>query len=149
EVEFIEDVKTLMAEIFGLEGNEDTHKDNGGLDLVFYSSYLGEIFEQLFGDSALKKRIPHDFMFLPVEKQAALLRGLWRGDGYFDDVKAGYATISVVLAEQIKLLLLRQGIVPSIYIEPAHGMHKKAYGIYVIDCREYNRLAEIVGAPFQ
>ncbi len=148
ETEFIDDIMSIMGELFGLKGSKRPDRDGDGIDIVFYSSYLAEIFKQLFGGSAGSKQIPHDFMFLPKEKQSALLRGLWRGDGYFDDVKAGYATISVVLSEQVKLLLLRQGIVPTVYNEPAHGIHKKAYRIYVVHCEDYNRLAGIVGVNF-
>jgi 2-oxoglutarate ferredoxin oxidoreductase subunit beta len=148
EIDFIKDVEELMLNIFGLECHEDTQKGNGGIDLVFNSSDLGEAFGRLFGNCAENKQIPHDFMFLPIAKQAALLRGLWSGDGYFDEVKAGYVTISVVLSEQVKMLLLRQGIVPSIRTDPAYGMHKKAYRIYVTRCDEYNKLAGIAGTTF-
>ncbi|MDE1833991.1 MAG: hypothetical protein KGH64_01495, partial [Candidatus Micrarchaeota archaeon] len=149
ELEFISDVKKLMANAFGLECAEDTHKENNSIDLVFNSSYLAEILRQLFGDCAQNKQIPHDFMFLPLEKQEGLIRGMWRGDGYFDDSKAGYATISVVLSEQLKMLLLRQNIVPIVYTEPAHGIHRKAYRTYVKDCDDYNRLAGIVGVSLR
>ncbi|MHB1830351.1 MAG: thiamine pyrophosphate-dependent enzyme [Candidatus Micrarchaeaceae archaeon] len=149
ETEHIDDVRKLMGKIFGLEGKLRSRKDNDGIEVLFNSSYLGEVFISLFGDSALNKNIPHSFMFLPLDKQQALLRGMWRGDGYFDESKAGYATISVVLAEQLKMLLLRQGIVPTVCTEPAHGMHKKAYRIYVSRCDSYNSLARIVGMPFQ
>ena len=146
ESQFIDDVENLMRDIFGLDVHKYSKEDNEGIDLVFNSSYLSEIFKELFGTGAANKRIPHEFMFLPKEKQASLINGMWRGDGYFDEVKAGYATISVVLSEQLKMLLLRQGIVPSVYAEPAHGIHKKAYRTYVINCDDYNRLADIVGS---
>ncbi len=147
ETEFMEDVKSLMKKIFGLDGKVTTRKreDYNGADVVFNSSYLSEVFEKMFGESAETKHIPHEFMFLPIEKQAGLLRGMWRGDGCFMKAKAQYVTISMVLAEQVKMLLLRQEIVPIMHAEEEHGMHKKAYRIYVSDCEDYNKLAEIVG----
>jgi 2-oxoglutarate ferredoxin oxidoreductase subunit beta len=144
ETHFIEDVKALMGKIFGLKAKVDEAKGNG-VDVVFNSSYLAEAFETIFGADAEEKRIPHDFMSLPPSKQAQLIRGLWRGDGDFRGAKTGYSTTSVMLAEQMKLLLLRQGIVPITQFEPAYKNHRAAYRLYVSYWRDYNKLAEIVG----
>jgi nitrogen fixation NifU-like protein len=78
-------------------------------------------------------------MNLPAEKQKSLILGLWRGDGYINlnrkGPRGGYATISYQLAQQIKILLLRQKIVPSIYEDKkreTNGVkHKKSYRIHV------------------
>ena len=146
ETDFIGDTDSLMQSLFGLRGK--ANKDEGkGVDLVFDSSYLSEFFEALFGTDAEDKHVPHEFMYLPPAKQTPLLRGLWRGDGDFKKSKARYTTTSVVLAEQVKMLLLRQGIVPMTQVEPAHGIHKAAYHLYVSYWRDYNKLAEIVGVP--
>ncbi|MBI3860080.1 MAG: hypothetical protein HY296_07600 [Thaumarchaeota archaeon] len=145
ETEFIDDVESLMSKLFSLKGRVDV---NGrGANLVFNSSYLSEIFEESFGADAEDKRIPHEFMLLPMSKQKDLVRGLWRGDGDFKKSKARYTTTSVVLAEQLKMLLLRQGIVPVVQTEAAHGNHRTAYRLYVSYWRDYNRLAEMVGVP--
>ncbi len=144
ERKYIDDVMTLMEKLFGLQGTLD-HGEGDGVDLIFNSSYLAEFFESIFGSDAEDKHIPHDFMFLPPTKQAALIRGLWRGDGDFKKSKARYTTVSMILAEQVKMLLLRQGIVPIISTEPAHGIHRTAYRLYVSYWRDYNTLAEIVG----
>jgi 2-oxoglutarate ferredoxin oxidoreductase subunit beta len=146
ETEYIDDVTALMAKLFGLRGKAQ-HAKGQGVDLLFNSSYLADFFESIFGADAEEKRIPHEFMFLPPIKQAALLRGLWRGDGDFKKSKARYTTTSVVLAEQVKMLLLRQGIVPITQTEPAHGIHRTAYRLYVSYWRDYNFLAETVGIP--
>lgn len=145
EVDLVDDIMSLMKGVFGLEGRTEPQEDGNGVDLVFHSSYLAEIFGDLFGRNAEDKRIPHELMFLPPLKQAALIRGLWRGDGDFKKAKARFTTTSVVLAEQMKLLLLRQGIVPIISTEEAHENHRAAYRLYVSYWRDYNQLAEIVG----
>ena len=146
EVEFAEDITSLMGRIFGLSRAAYRKDDGGnGVDVVFHSSYLAKIFGDLFGRNAEDKRIPHDLMFLPPSKQAALLRGLWRGDGDFKKAKARLTTTSVVLAEQAKLLLLRQGIVPILTTEEAHANHRTAYRLHVSYWRDYNALAELVG----
>jgi len=145
EVDLVDDILSLMHTVFGLEGRAEPEEDGNGVDVVFNSSYLAEIFGDLFGRNAEDKKIPHELMFLPPSKQAALIRGLWRGDGDFKRAKARYTTTSVVLAEQVKLLLLRQGIVPIVSIEEAHLNHRTAYRLYVSYWRDYNKLAEIVG----
>jgi 2-oxoglutarate ferredoxin oxidoreductase subunit beta len=146
ETKYIIDVRNLMGKLFGLHGKVE-HDEGRGVDLIFNSSYLSEFFESIFGADAEQKHIPHDFMFLPPPKQAALIRGLWRGDGDFKKSKARYTTTSVVLAEQMKMLLLRQGIVPITQTEPPHGIHRTAYRLYVSYWRDYNKLAEMVGVP--
>ena len=144
EVDLATDIKGLMLSVFGLAHGED-HRKGNGVDIAFHSSYLAEIFGDLFGRNAEDKRVPHELMFLPPTKQAALIRGLWRGDGDFKKAKARFTTTSLVLAEQMKLLLLRQGIVPIVKTEPAHGIHRTAYRLYVSYWRDYNRLAQLVG----
>ncbi|MEM1959189.1 MAG: 2-oxoacid:ferredoxin oxidoreductase subunit beta [Candidatus Nitrosocaldus sp.] len=140
----VDDTISLMDKIFGVKGKVNRNVKHS-IDVVFYSSHLAEFFAYKFGSSAEDKRIPHEFMLLPREKQRNLIMGLWKGDGYFSSSKAGYATISKVLAEQVKILLLRQGIVPIVVHEPSHGMHKDAYRLYISFWRDYNLLAEIVG----
>ncbi|MDG6898447.1 MAG: hypothetical protein JRN24_01780, partial [Nitrososphaerota archaeon] len=146
ETPLINDVNSLMQRLFGLSGKR-SESEGRGVDLVFNSSYLSEAFESIFGGDAEDKHILHEFMFLPPVKQASLLRGLWRGDGDFEKSKARYTTTSIVLAEQVKMLLLRQGIVPIVQVEPTHGIHRTTYRLYVCYWRDYNRLAEIVGIP--
>ncbi len=144
EPDLIGDIESLMGRIFGLRGST-VHRDGNEVDVVFNSSYLAEIFGNLFGRNAEDKRIPHELMFLPASKQNGLIRGLWRGDGDFKQDKARFTTTSMVLAEQVKLLLLRQGIVPIIRLEAARLNHGVAYRLYVRYWRDYNRLAAIVG----
>jgi 2-oxoglutarate ferredoxin oxidoreductase subunit beta len=146
EVELAADVRDLMGHVFGLAGTiEKDHRGGKGVDVVFNSSYLAEMFGETFGRSAKDKRVPHELMFLPPAKQEGLLCGLWRGDGDFKKAKARFTTTSLVLAEQVKLLLLRQGIVPIFTTEPAHDNHRTAYRLYVSYWGDYNKLAEIVG----
>jgi 2-oxoglutarate ferredoxin oxidoreductase subunit beta len=145
ELGYVEDVKSLVKALFGLSGRADEDEGGNGVDVVFNSSYLAEIFGDLFGRNAEDKHVPHELMFLPPSKQAALIRGLWRGDGDFKKAKARFTTTSLVLAEQVKLLLLRQGIVPIVGTEKAHQNHRTAYRLYVSYWRDYNQLAAIVG----
>ncbi|MDD5535183.1 MAG: iron-sulfur cluster assembly scaffold protein [Candidatus Pacebacteria bacterium] len=78
-------------------------------------------------------------MDLPPIKQKPLIYALWKGDGYVnlnrEGPRAEYCTISYNLAQQIKTLLLRQKIAPSVYIDKAKKIkginHKKSYRIHI------------------
>lgn len=95
-------------------------------------------------------------MNLPSEKQKYLIYGLWRGDGYInvDRVypRGGYSTISEELCHQLKLLLLRQKIVPSIYSEEEKEkkgvFHRKAYRLHIGQSSSFKNLCEILKAKY-
>lgn len=149
EKEYIEDLKRIVRKLFGLKaavrGKPKAHQ----VEVYIHSSRLARAFRQWFGSGAANKRIPQFMLLLPPEKQRELLIGLWRGDGWVDKakVRAHYKTISKVLCEQLKLLLLRQGIAPSIQEERAREGHRASYVIYVLGKRDFARLGEILGLP--
>lgn len=144
---FADDVIGIMQEIFLLGGKKIYRKNKQTIDIDFHSSYLSELFGQWFGKGALNKKIPDFLMFLPKEKQRELLKGLWRGDGWVSQKthRASYKTISKVLCEQIKILLLRQGILPIISINKAYGIHKEAFAVQIRDPYDFSLLEAILG----
>lgn len=146
ETEYIEDVIFLMGEVFGLHPTKVYNRHNSS-SLMFYSARLARFFTKLFGKGAIDKQIPHWMMILPVEKQKALLCGLWRGDGCISQKQktSKFVTISQKLAYQARVLLLRQRIVSSFLTAPENGMHKKHYSIYVKKDDSLRKLAEIMG----
>ena len=110
EKEYIDDVKSLMASVFGLPCVKERRKTQS-TELIFYSKIIQEVFSVLFYQKggmhrAHTKALPQWMLFLPPEKQAEILRGWWRGD-------AGY-TVSRELMNQMKIIALRLGIIPSI-----------------------------------
>ncbi len=109
EKEYIEDVKRLIKKKFGVEAKNG----KGEGDIVFYSKLLRALFEKLCYFTkpykAYNKALPDWALYLPLEKQAEILRGWFRGD-------KGY-TSSFILANQMKLICIRLGIVPCIYID--------------------------------
>ncbi len=143
---FIKDVISLMKKIFNLSPSSIRTFHNS-TNLIFYRSQLVQIFQDLFGKGALNKHCPHWIMVLPLEKQKAILCGLWRGDGYIDKKKKSskFVTISEQLAYQVRLLLLRQKIIFSFLTTAGKGIHKKHYSIYVKEEDSLRRLAEIIG----
>lgn len=133
EVEFINDVENIMLEVFGLTGTESTKRN--ATTISFSSAPLARMFLEWFGHRAQNKKIPHFVMLLPAHKQKELIKGLWRGDGWMstEQIRGGLKTISKTLCEQLKTLLLRHGIVPTITINKSHDIHKESYSIQVSD----------------
>jgi len=110
EKEYIKDVRDLLLNIFGDKINfyEEKEKSKGKTFSV-YSKVLSRFFKQFYSSNtynASNKLIPCWMMDLPIEKQMQLFLGWWRGD-------KGY-TVSVNLANQMKIILLRLGVIPAI-----------------------------------
>ncbi|GEM_PF-17462 len=149
ELAYADDVIEIMQDLFNLSSLK-VHRDRKRtVDLSFNSSYLSELFEIWFGKGALQKKIPDFLMFLPKEKQTELLKGFWRGDGWVSKKthRANYKTISKVLCEQVKMLLLRQGILPTISVNKAYSIHKVSYSLQVIDPFDFSLLVRLLGLP--
>ena len=144
EEDFAKDIVRITKKIFGLNCTVD--KNRGGarrLDITINSSNLGDIFKNLCGSGALNKHIPFKFQYLPVEKQRILLEAIFRGDGNFGKVSKSttgrkyraIGTISLVLAEQLRDILFRHNIVPTVTvrkpkIDKKGVKHKKSYIIH-------------------
>ena len=149
---YIKDVIELLDKYFKLKGVITKDEKQHRCSVMVYSVHLSNLFKEWFGSGAQNKRIPEFMMFLPPEKQRGLICGLWRGDGYINTTRkfprAGFATISKELANQVKRLLLRQEIVPSIYYENAKkskwAQHRPAYRIHVGDQESLNKIISIV-----
>ena len=145
EVEFLQDVKETMMRVFGLKGV--TRAKGKGITVTFYSAPLGRLFVEWFGNRAYNKKIPHFAMLLSVHKQAELIKGLWRGDGWVSpgQRRANFKTVSKTLCEQVKTLMLRQWIVPVISVMKASGIHRKSYSLQVVSDRDFAVLCKVLG----
>ncbi|MCX6791282.1 MAG: hypothetical protein NTV62_03795, partial [Candidatus Gribaldobacteria bacterium] len=114
ELDYIEDVERLMVSIFGLTYCRKYKRgEHASMELTFFSKPLAKAFSRFFYNNnasrkAYTKCLPDWMLNLPLEQQAEILRGWWRGD-------AGY-TNSRVLMNQMKVICLRLGIIPSIGI---------------------------------
>jgi len=115
EKKYVDEVISLMKGVFGFD-REPKLKTNksGGIEVLFYSKILYETFRRLFYSSdrihnASTKSLPNWALGLSLDLQAELFRYWWRGD-------SGY-TASRLLMNQMKIILLRLGIVPSIYVD--------------------------------
>ena len=139
EKELVDDIKNISKTLFNIDVKIKERPENKGVIVYIFNAKLARWFKQLFGNGAENKKLPDFILHLSKEKQKALIFGLWKGDGYSnlnrDGPRAGYSTISYQLVHQLKVLLLRQGIVPSLYTEEkkvVRGVnHKKSYRIHV------------------
>lgn len=152
EKDFVEDVERIVKDLFGVVVKVKEVPDKKTVIVFLYNAQIARFFKKLFGNGAQNKKIPEFIMNLPIQKQKALIRGLWRGDGCVNlsrnGPRGGYASISYQLIQQIKFLLLRQGIIPSIYIEEEKtskwANHKKAYRIHVGQRDSLKKLCSIL-----
>ena len=112
EKEYIKDLKFLMHKTFNLScPRVCNRKDTKGTEIIYFSKFLAKTFSKLFyNDFAVRrahtKCLPVWMLDLPLEKQVEIFKGWWRGD-------TGY-TSSRELMDQMKTILLRLGIIPSI-----------------------------------
>ncbi|MBU3918486.1 hypothetical protein KKC63_01065 [Patescibacteria group bacterium] len=112
ENRYIEDLQFLMKEVFKLSSPRIYKRENANsVEIIYFSKILAEIFGKLFYNDPATKRahtkcLPFWMLNLPLEKQVEIFIGWWRGD-------AG-VTSSRELMNQMKIILLRLGIIPSI-----------------------------------
>jgi len=139
ENEIVEDIKKICKKLFNLDIVIRKKPKRNTVVVSLYSARLARCFKKLFDNGAKHKTIPTFIIDLPPIKQKSLIYALWKGDGYVnlnrEGPRAGYCTISYNLAQQIKTLLLRQKIAPSIYMDKAKKVkgvnHKKSYRIHI------------------
>lgn len=104
------------------------HKKAKEFRVIVSSTKLRNDFKDKFGSGAPSKHIPQEMMYLDLDSQKYLLRGLFHGDGCYSNrtkEKKGntfiYSTISRQLAYQVRELLLRRDIPCSIVIQKRSG----------------------------
>ena len=138
EKEYIDDVIALIHRYFGKNPIvQEEYK--GGIGVVLCSTMAARFFKQQFGNGAANKTIPTWVMHESLEKQAELIKGLWRGDGSLMNVNYDYGakrmfrlnTISEDLARKVKRLLLRKNIFASINMQKRTGNRHTMYCVYV------------------
>lgn len=145
EMDFAKEIVQLSKDIFGLEASIHQRREGlkTGLEITVCNSKLANIFENLCGKHSVNKHIPFEFQRLPPEKQKAILYAIFKGDGHKSKVakckKERYylsiSTVSLVLFEQIRDILLRLRIGPTVFVEKEKtdkkGVHhKKSFKIF-------------------
>lgn len=146
EYEYVQDVESLMKDIFGLETEHITDKTINGeyinVHILRYSNkVLSNLFQNIFcpkeyvvkkgkGSKANIVRIPSEFLNLPLEKLVELIKGIWRGDGgKGTEGTKGYniGTTSETLAHQLVYLLTKFDILASLRIDDSRSKQNKKW----------------------
>lgn len=122
EVAYINDVKRLIKKTFGLDIYTKTQ--NSVTKIECFSGIVGEFFKNTFGSLSENKHLPQWVLTLPLDKQAELFKGVWRGDGSVKNKTFRYVTSSKLLCEQLKALLLRMGIIPNTLVKSVEHQNR-------------------------
>ena len=119
---YVDDVVSILAKLFDYSA---TVKREGSVYRVeCYTGILRELFLKLFGRYSYGKSIPHWFLYLPTSKQADLVKGYWRGDGGTKELGFILVSNSPKLVAQLKMILLRLGIIPRVTRRSAARLNK-------------------------
>lgn len=102
------DVVNVIDGVFGIKGN--IRRGNPSVRVQYSSKTLMLLFQHLCGKGARNKRFPFFFTNLTNAQLRELVKGCWLGDGS----KERYTTTSRLLAHQMRMAMLRLGILTSI-----------------------------------
>ncbi len=151
ETEYITDSSRLLEKFF--RGHSKRSTIHNSTHVLLHSVIALQFFEQ-FGKGAENKKLPDWVMFAPTDKQREVVRGAWRGDGYFHQPTKGnratffeYVNVSRTLAFQLQQLLFRLGIVGQVFL--TH--HKNRLPSYVVTVRGrfVRTMANVMGIEFK
>ncbi len=157
ETDIVEDIRKICQNLFNLSVKVKNFPKRNTVIVYLYNARIARFFKKIMSNGAKNKKIPAFVMYLPKEKQKSLIFGLWKGDGYVnlerDGPRAGYSTISYQLAQQLKILLIRQKILPSIYEEDEKNIrgvnHKKNYRLHVGQRESLINLCKILNINYE
>lgn len=112
ETHLHEFITKTMSKLFALTPYQTTYRDRAGLSLVYGSVRAARWFAQSFGRITEELRIPQYLFSLPEESRAALVRGLWDGEGHLAEKERLYRInqTNQDVAQGIRELLLSLGI---------------------------------------
>ena len=128
EKSYIEDVQNIIFKIFGVKPTVCYIKKDKSVHICFSNSIISLIFSRLFGCNSHSMRIPSEFLFLPIEKQKELLKGILRGNGTRADNEPRLTTTSAIMAHQVIYILTRMRIVPT----SSHSIQREGRPSYEI-----------------
>jgi len=145
EADFLDDVRALIGRYFGKAPIENSPRLNGQ-SLVLCSTEVARVFAREFGSTVHDKSVPEYVRNAPMESLAEWVRGLWRGDGSYDERKNifRFNTVSPVLAYAFRDALLKLGVAASINRQERQSPRQPMYTV-VISSPWNSRFGEIVG----
>lgn len=114
EIEYIDDVISLMRKYFNSAPSK--RSKHGGMFLSFNGHKGFQFFNKYCGRKAYNIKLPWFFCHLENRYIKQLLKGYWRGDGHDSFQSYSFSTVSKTLAEQVRYMLSKLGIVTTINI---------------------------------
>jgi glycosyltransferase involved in cell wall biosynthesis/GT2 family glycosyltransferase len=127
ETDYHKDVEKIMKDVFGLDAEHEISEKRHVHRLGYSNKVLSNMFQNMFvplelqtktgpGCKANIVKIPSEFLNLPLDKLAELIKGEWRGDGSDYDKTNQYniTTTSETLAHQLIYILSKFGIFASL-----------------------------------
>jgi (E)-4-hydroxy-3-methylbut-2-enyl-diphosphate synthase len=143
-------VERLTAALASLGVQASVRYRRHTAEVVTHSLALGTLLKGLFGHGAMAKALPAWMERLPHDKQRALVRALWEGDGYVGSVagydRAAYCTSSPRLAWQAHQLLLRLGVAAFLHHRDQRE-RRRNWVVSVTSKAGLQRLSDILGRP--
>src|SRR5438876_1051829 len=140
-------VDRLRGILRGLGLKTSVQRRRHTAEVIAHSLALGRLLLTLFRHGAERKCLPAWMERLPHEKQRALVRALWEGDGYVGRVRgywrATYSTSSFALAVQVHHILLRLGVAAFLHHRDQRG-RKRNWVVSVTSQPALSRLAAIL-----
>ena len=141
---YAKDISKIVKSLFGFKPS--VKKNKNVIKVSIYSKLLANLFEKLFCKYSYNKCLPHWMIYLPPYKQKELIKGIWRGDGCKREKDFAITTTSKKLCSQLKILLLRSGIIPSVSRTPISKLKASAIGEREIKFK-HDRFEIKVGGP--
>lgn len=121
EMTYTEDVCRLVQKVFHLEPT--VKYENNVARIMVFSKIIKDFFELLFGKYSYNKKLPHLMVTLDKNKQKEIVKGFFRGDGCVRKKDFCLVTNSRTLTYQLRDILLRLGIIPSLEIRKLEKLH--------------------------
>ena len=107
----IEDIKTLMKNLFNLEPQRIRHITPNAVNITYQCTPLANFFAHYCGKGAKNKHIPSFLFEAPFEYFQEFFRGYFWGDGHIDKQKRGEATsVSKQLILELNWLFRMHGL---------------------------------------
>lgn len=114
EYEYIKDVQEIINSKFNIECT-DIRTNEGCSTIRYCHKVLWDIFNAIFGICrANSKKIPPFLLWINPKKQMQLIEGYYRGDGTMQGKTIRIVSINYKMLEDLRLMLLRNGILAGI-----------------------------------
>lgn len=144
ENEYVLDSIELLKLFLGVKSFPHYSIERKTMSVNCSSTTTAKLFRVLFGHLAKNKSIHMTLMDMNSEQAKELIRGYWFGDGSYDRKRNvfSFTTVSKTLAYQVRFILLRLGVLSTIY------SHKDVFHIHVNrQCNiEFETIVDIISS---